>query len=652
MSTNLETDVFKTLDEALDLGQITSDSDNDGDEDQTSKSHKRLLHDISTITGVPNRKEALRSEPAPVVDEHLWSQKDGNNKVELNDLLDSVPKTTKLGSFKTKIAKLEKSQSVLDAPLSKPEKEKIQRTIAYAGNKQEIGKWEPTVLKNRQADNLSFPLNAYKLPEATTKSVAVNFKPRSSLEKEIAAVLKGSSGVLERKNKQLTESEEKALQAVDLEEAKARRKELQKLRVLQSYYEAKCKRLKKIKSKKFRKIQRKSEQKKKEKELKEVTEEGDEEISEEIERNRVLERAHLRHRNTSKWAKKLMIKGKNKSVEEKQLLHDQLQVSRQLTEQKTYELESDEEIEPNANEELTLLKKMSEDDKNPWLLGQESEGKYVVAEKQKLVEESSDESSSEDEKEVRTKSDDEWDKAGETSLQSGKYSETGVKKKRGGKLAERDELDDSSDSGSDEAENDGRGHVVGKTTNGKFEMSFDSTNQRKGKHGHTSSSLTTGRDSFLTVEAKALDVNVFITDNSDLDFAKSAEQRAKVREAFASDAVMEEFENEKKKEEEKRTPKDVDLTLPGWGAWGGAAMDNEKILRRKRKAFVKKGKKQPPARDKELKHVILNEDKNKRFVANQSTSSARLRSYDLLTQKVETRLRLTDRFPSAHGKSL
>ena len=198
-------------------------------------------------------------------------------------------------------------------------------------------------------------------------------------------------------------------------------------------------------------------------------------------------------------------------------------------------------------------------------------------------------------------------------------SENGVKKKRGGKVAEGDDFGDSSDSGSDEAENEGRGHVVRKTTNGRTEMSFGSTNQRKGnkKHDRINSSMATGRDSFLTVEAKALDVNVFITDNSDLDFAKSAEQRSKVREAFASDAVMEEFENEKKKEEEKRTPKDVDLTLPGWGAWGGAAMDNEKILRRKRKAFVKKGKKQSPARDKGLKHVILNEDKNKRFVANQ-----------------------------------
>lgn len=43
-------------------------------------------------------------------------------------------------------------------------------------------------------------------------------QPRTPLEEEVAAVLKGSSHVLERSNKELTEEEEKALLAMDLEE--------------------------------------------------------------------------------------------------------------------------------------------------------------------------------------------------------------------------------------------------------------------------------------------------------------------------------------------------------------------------------------------------------------------------------------------------
>ena len=102
-------------------------------------------------------------------------------------------------------------------------------------------------------------------------------QPRTPLEEEVAAVLRGSAHVLERSNKELTEEEEKALLAMDLEEvgvhphvkqcnwwfhflpcyisivfqAKERRHELQKLRALQSYYEMKCRRMKKIKSKKY-----------------------------------------------------------------------------------------------------------------------------------------------------------------------------------------------------------------------------------------------------------------------------------------------------------------------------------------------------------------------------------------------------------------
>lgn len=45
-------------------------------------------------------------------------------------------------------------------------------------------------------------------------------QPRTPLEEEVAAVLRGSAHVLERSNKELTEEEEKALLAMDLEEVR------------------------------------------------------------------------------------------------------------------------------------------------------------------------------------------------------------------------------------------------------------------------------------------------------------------------------------------------------------------------------------------------------------------------------------------------
>ena len=54
-------------------------------------------------------------------------------------------------------------------------------------------------------------------------------------------------------------------------------------------------------------------------------------------------------------------------------MHDQLKVSRRLTEQKDYEPDSedDENLEDVANEELPLLKASSDNADNPWLLGRD-----------------------------------------------------------------------------------------------------------------------------------------------------------------------------------------------------------------------------------------------------------------------------------------
>ena len=127
------------------------------------------------------------------------------------------------------------------------------------------------------------------------------------------------------------------------------------------------------------------------------------------------------------------------------------------------------------------------------------------------------------------------------------------------------------------------------------------------------------KDDFLSVESRALDVDILLTDNSDLDFAKSKKQRALIKEAFAYDAVLEEFAEEKEKQNEKRMPKDQDFTLPGWGEWAGGSIDSERALNRKRKAREKnlKKKKPPPSKDAHLKHVIISERKNKRFMENQ-----------------------------------
>merc|ERR1712151_669773 len=84
------------------------------------------------------------------------------------------------------------------------------------------------------------------------------------------------------------------------------------------------------------------------------------------EQMRAKERANLRHRNTSKWAKNLITKG-HKSKDEQDRIREPLRVSRELTDHKAV-IDSDEEMaaenkdEDEACVKLSLLKKSNDNE--------------------------------------------------------------------------------------------------------------------------------------------------------------------------------------------------------------------------------------------------------------------------------------------------
>lgn len=93
-------------------------------------------------------------------------------------------------------------------------------------------------------------------------------------------------------------------------------------------------------------------------------------------------------------------------------------------------------------------------------------------------------------------------------------------------------------------------------------------------------------------------------DDSDEDYGEENEQRNLISEAFEDDDVVAEFEKKKSDEIEKSTPKDIDLSLPGWGEWGGKGI---KPSKKKQLKFTIKAKPGPPRRDSGLPHVIYND---------------------------------------------
>lgn len=84
----------------------------------------------------------------------------------------------------------------------------------------------------------------------------------------------------------------------------------------------------------------------------------------------------------------------------------------------------------------------------------------------------------------------------------------------------------------------------------------------------------------LTLESKIDKSGMpdMIVDNNDID--EDEQQRMTIAQAFADDDVVEEFSQEKAKVINRDKPKDIDLTLPGWGEWGGEGV---KMSKRKKK---------------------------------------------------------------------
>merc|ERR1711915_936938 len=83
---------------------------------------------------------------------------------------------------------------------------------------------------------------------------------------------------------------------------------------------------------------------------------------------------------------------------------------------------------------------------------------------------------------------------------------------------------------------------------------------------------------------------------------------------FAEDDVVADFQKEKAELIAGSKPKDIDLTLPGWGEWGGGGLMPSK---RKRRRFTIKA---PPAekrRDENSGHLILNLDKDTKLSKHQ-----------------------------------
>ncbi|XP_043685479.1 U3 small nucleolar RNA-associated protein 14 homolog B [Vespula pensylvanica] len=116
---------------------------------------------------------------------------------------------------------------------------------------------------------------------------------------------------------------------------------------------------------------------------------------------------------------------------------------------------------------------------------------------------------------------------------------------------------------------------------------------------------------YINVTPKHLNTdlpNVTTGGDDILDDSEDEEEKHNIiSEAFADDDVVDEFRKEKEEEIKKSQPEDIDLSLPGWGSWGGM---NIKQSFRKKKQFIINVPKDAPRKDENKGDVIIIEDED------------------------------------------
>ncbi|KAK6727829.1 hypothetical protein RB195_005476 [Necator americanus] len=605
-------------------------------------------------------------------------------KISSDVLINSVKQSkvsTALAKKKLEEEKKEKAQvgasQTVAVPVHRQASERIRGAVGFIELKKDLKVWNDVVKSNRLADQLSFPLNEETML-ATEKAAdrAEAFKPKTDFEKKMMEMWTGSKNNMTN-DTVYTEAEMEIIRAMDVKEAKERLNQMQKMRALISYREAKYRYAAKIKSKGYHRILKRQKRKQLIKEFDELLIRDPEAAKEkliELENQRVIERGSLKHRARTKFQQDI-VKYAGRDSRAKQVLEEHLRLGRDLKSKVPMESDdSDEEEEKDEEKKMSVSEMIKsaavaaaksdgtscgpvEDgeeankarialfelrakkrreleaaksraakkpvDSEP-TFEQESDWTFVPssakAHSESVGEDEQNESSPSQEKnEVETCDAAEATLVNEES-RSDDPSTTGkpesrktkkMKKRKREKTIQKecttkdiDELFDAAEEkvveGLKEAAKQIRDEEETETSVPKEKRKKTAKLKKEQKKENEAVDISLDPKHFLQVETTNLSkVSSELVEKMD-EFDE--DQAHAVAEAFKDDDVIGDFEEDKEFIEEGERPKDVDLTLQGWGCWVGPGMTE----RKRRKQFVVKAR-QKKRKDMNRPGVIIKE---------------------------------------------
>ncbi|CAN6854130.1 unnamed protein product [Brassica oleracea] len=327
-----------------DDGGNTDNDEAEGDDDDDDR-HTRMLQ---SLTGMPSAAFEGESKSKPVLFTEAYPEGEfnptrdvleGKNVLTEEDFLAPLEGTPGYQKTSKQIARMRKdTKHVVHAPLPKPQRERLERKAVIGLVDEEFSKWVHLVKKNREAPTVYFNQDV-DLGYSTVGAIASEFQPRTEFEKKMASVLNDSevSEAHRDDGARLLELNEAiygcnclVVVQVSMEDHIKDRNHIAKMRSLLFRHELKSKRIKKIKSKTYHRL--------KNKDLKNSSLGAlmDPEMAKEEamrqEAKRVEERMTLKHKNTGKWAKRMISRGLNVKYDgTKAAIAEQLQMNANLS---------------------------------------------------------------------------------------------------------------------------------------------------------------------------------------------------------------------------------------------------------------------------------------------------------------------------------
>lgn len=284
--------------------------DDDEEEEEDDGRHSRLLQEI---TGLPTDAFDGKKKKNDVIISEAYSESeynpsrdilDGDGRISIQDLLDPLHGKSNHGKLRKSMSRMEKKSMPIHAPLPKPDQERLERGAAYGFIQKDVTKWEPHVKRNREAPTIYFDEDK-DVGFSTVGAIAAEFKPRTDFEKKIASLFNDHEVVEAHRNDGARLLE---LNKISVEDVRERQDELAKMRSLLFRHEMKAKRVKKIKSKVYHRLLKKDRLKQAGTAI-ETDPEAAKQQAMKQEFKRAEERLTLKHKNSSKWAKRILKRG-------------------------------------------------------------------------------------------------------------------------------------------------------------------------------------------------------------------------------------------------------------------------------------------------------------------------------------------------------